>query len=254
MRELILQALENIERKENVRILLAVESGSRAWGFASPDSDYDVRFLYVRPWTDYLRLEGRRDVIEQPISGLLDVNGWDLDKALKLLYRSNPTLFEWFSSPVVYRSSPFAERFVPFMQPYFSSKRGLWHYLSMAESNYREFLRGNPVVKAKKYFYVLRPILAGRWILQRGTPPPVRFIELVEAELEADMKLVVEELLEVKIHAPEVKRIPKIKALNRYLEENMEELKNQVAALPDSSPPGWEELNRLFFSEVKPAS
>lgn len=252
MRDLILQALEEIERQENVRILLAVESGSRAWGFASPDSDYDVRFFYVRPWADYLRLEGRRDVIERPISGLLDVNGWDLDKVLKLLYRSNPTLFEWFSSPIIYRSSPFAERFVPFMQPYFSRKRGLWHYLSMAESNYQEFLRGHTMVKVKKYFYVLRPVLAGRWILRRGTPPPMRFTDLAAAELDTDMKPIVDELLERKVHAPEVRQIPPIEALNGYLEKNMQKLKGQIAALPDSPPPGWEELNRLFLSEVRP--
>jgi uncharacterized protein len=90
MEEIIKQKLMDIERTENVRILLAVESGSRAWGFASPDSDYDVRFLYVRPKTDYLRLEAVRDVIELPINEVLDINGWDLQKALRLLYTSNP--------------------------------------------------------------------------------------------------------------------------------------------------------------------
>ena len=152
MQALIQQTLTALEAREHIRILLAAESGSRAWGFPSPDSDYDVRFIYVRPWQDYLRLEGRRDVIELPISDLLDVNGWDLDKTLKLLYRSNPTLFEWFSSPIVYRSTPFAEKFIPFMQPYFSTKRGLWHYLSMAKYNYHVFLKGNLLVKLNKYF------------------------------------------------------------------------------------------------------
>lgn len=94
MRELIIEKLHEIEEKEHVRILLAVESGSRAWGFASPDSDYDVRFIYVRPQEDYLRLDHVRDVIELPINDLLDINGWDLKKALTLLYKSNPTLFE----------------------------------------------------------------------------------------------------------------------------------------------------------------
>ncbi len=159
MRETILRKLNEIENRENVKILLAVESGSRAWGFASPDSDYDVRFIYVRPREDYLRLEKTRDVIELPIEGELDINGWDLDKTLRLLRASNPTLFEWLSSPIVYRETEFARDFQGIMQQYFSSKRGLSHYLSMAGRNYREYLKGEKV-KAKKYFYVLRPVLA----------------------------------------------------------------------------------------------
>ena len=98
MEKLICSKLHEIEKENNVKILLAVESGSRAWGFASPDSDYDVRFIYVRPKDDYLRLENVRDVIELPIDDVLDINGWDLQKTLRLLYKSNPTLFEWFSS------------------------------------------------------------------------------------------------------------------------------------------------------------
>ena len=94
VQRLIVDKLHEIEAEENVRILLAVESGSRAWGFASPDSDYDVRFLYVRRAEDYLRLDAVRDVIEWPIDDELDINGWDLQKALRLLYKSNPTLFE----------------------------------------------------------------------------------------------------------------------------------------------------------------
>ena len=102
MEKLICSKLHEIEKENNVKILLAVESGSRAWGFASPDSDYDVRFIYVRPKDDYLRLENVRDVIELPIDDVLDINGWDLQKTLRLLCKSNPTLFEWFSSPIVY--------------------------------------------------------------------------------------------------------------------------------------------------------
>lgn len=94
MEKLIYRKLREIEKEENIKILLAVESGSRAWGFASPDSDYDVRFIYVRAKEDYLRLVKIRDVIELPINELLDINGWDLQKTLRLLYNSNPTLFE----------------------------------------------------------------------------------------------------------------------------------------------------------------
>ena len=129
MRKVISEKLQQIEIQENVRILHAVESGSRAWGFASPDSDFDVRFIYVRPRDYYLKLERTRDVLEFPINDLLDINGWDLQKALRLLHRSNPTLLEWFRSPVVYKETDFSHEFIPLMQNYFSSKRGL--YLSL---------------------------------------------------------------------------------------------------------------------------
>ena len=123
MEKLICSKLHEIEKENNVKILLAVESGSRAWGFASPDSDYDVRFIYVRPKDDYLRLENVRDVIELPIDDVLDINGWDLQKTLRLLYKSNPTLFEWFSSPIVYLETDFADRFRKIMGEYFYKEK-----------------------------------------------------------------------------------------------------------------------------------
>ena len=159
MKDTIQKELAQIEQTQNVRILLAVESGSRAWGFASPDSDYDVRFIYVRPKDAYLRLQKHRDVIELPINDALDINGWDLTKTLRLLHKSNPTLFEWGASPIVYLETDFAARFKSVMGRYFSSKRGLYHYIHMAAGNYREYIKGD-MIKAKKYFYVLRPVLA----------------------------------------------------------------------------------------------
>lgn len=250
MEALIKEKLKEIELRENCRILLAVESGSRAWGFASPDSDYDVRFIYVRPRDSYLKLNRMRDVIELPINDLLDINGWDVDKALKLLHKSNPTVFEWFSSPIIYQTSPFAEQFKPVMQRYFSSKSGLWHYLHMAESNYREFLRGD-MVKAKKYFYVLRPILACRWILDRQTPPPMLFAELMESELPEYLNETVQQLLELKMNAPEVKMIPRIDFLNDYLDRSLVEVKEQIEKLPKETVQDWDELNQLFLSVLE---
>lgn len=250
MKKEIRNELEKIEQTENVRILLAVESGSRAWGFASPDSDYDVRFIYVRPQNEYLRLEKMRDVIELPRSDVLDINGWDLSKTLRLLHKSNPTLFEWFSSPIVYQKTEFADQFKAIMGQYFSSKRGLYHYISMASGNYREYLKGD-MVKAKKYFYVLRPILACRWILDKGTPPPMLFSELMESELIAELKPEVERLLKLKMNSPEVKMIPQIRALNEYLDSSIEKVNQVILNLPEESENGWKELNELFLSQLK---
>lgn len=249
MEKQILDALHKIEETEQVRILLAVESGSRAWGFASPDSDYDVRFIYVRPKNDYLRLEPLRDVIELPLNEVLDVNGWDLQKTLQLLYKSNPTLFEWFSSPIVYMETDFAGRFREIMNRYFSTKRSLYHYISMAEGNYREYLKGE-MVKAKKYFYVLRPVLACRWILQQATPPPMLFSELMDSQLPEEFRPEVERLLDLKIHSPEVKEIPRINSINEYLGASISEIKGILQTMEESKAPDWAELNSLFLQEL----
>ena len=164
MRATVLANLAEVERRHEVTVLFACESGSRGWGFASPDSDYDVRFIYVHrlPW--YLTVAPGRDVIEQPLSGELDVSGWELRKALGLLRASNPTLLEWLRSPVVYRQEqPWAERLHLLAEQGFSPVRGYHHYVAMARKNLRAHLQGD-VVRYKKYFYVLRPLLAARWI------------------------------------------------------------------------------------------
>jgi len=250
MRDTILEKLKLIEHEENIRILLAVESGSRAWGFASPDSDYDVRFIYVRPAREYLRLDAVRDVIEKPISDLLDINGWDINKTLRLLYRSNPTLFEWVSSPVVYLDRDFRERMLGLLPGFFISKKGLYHYLSMAKSNYREYLKGD-MVKAKKYFYVLRPVLACRWILDRNSPPPMLFSELSDAELDPEARPEVDRLLDLKMNVPELKLIPRVDAINRYLDESIAEIESVLDGMPDEKHNDWNELNRFFLEIIE---
>lgn len=249
MKKNIEKELLNIEQRENVRILLAVESGSRAWGFASPDSDYDVRFIYVRPKEDYLKLEALRDVIELPINDTLDINGWDLIKTLRLLQKSNPTLFEWFSSPIVYRETEFAEQFKTIMEKYFSSKRALYHYISMASGNYREYLK-NDMVKAKKYFYVLRPVLACRWILRKGTPPPMLFEELLKSELPNDLIPDVTHLLELKKQSAELKLIPRVERINEYLDSDIAKIRQMISELPEEKEKSWYELDQLFLSQL----
>ena len=245
MREEILEKLNEIEKAENARVLLAVESGSRAWGFASPDSDYDVRFICARPQEEYLRLDKPRDVIELPINEMLDINGWDISKTLSLLFRSNPTLFEWLSSPITYIDGGLRDLLSPVQDKYFSSKKGLHHYLSMAKGNYREYLHSD-MVRAKKYFYVLRPILACRWILDHNTNPPMLFSELAAAELDPALKGEVDRLLDLKMNAPEVKLIPRVEAVNAYLDRSIVEIDERIASLPDEPLHDWAELNDLF--------
>jgi len=250
MEKEIIKRLNELEDHENVKILYAAESGSRAWGFASPDSDYDVRFIYLRSKEFYLKLEKTRDVIELPINDILDINGWDLKKTLKLLHTSNPTLFEWSSSPIVYKSTPYFEDLKKVINGYFKAKSGLYHYLNMADGNYRKYLKGE-YVKAKKYFYVLRPILACKWILKYNCPPPMLFSELVESVLEPVIQLTVHDLLNIKMNTSEMGEVPKINDLNTYIEQNLTSIKIEIDSLPKEHLKDWDELNLLFYHALE---
>lgn len=227
MRIAISEKLREIESKEHVKIIMAVESGSRAWGFESPDSDYDVRFIYVHSKEEYLRLDEVRDVIEWQLDDVLDINGWDVKKALQLLYKSNPTVFEWRASPIIYRGSAEFERLKELLSVYFSKKKGLYYYLHMAETNYREYLKTDEV-RIKKYFYVLRPLLAAKWILDYNCPPPMLFSELMREELDAALKSEVDRLLKMKREFPEMGVAPRVQILNDYIECTMEMIKKKA--------------------------
>ena len=249
MTELIREKLKEIEEKENIKIIHCVESGSRAWGFASPDSDYDVRFIYVRPKEYYLRLDKTRDVIEWQLDDTLDINGWDLQKALRLLHKSNPTLFEWNSSPIIYKTTDEWKEVSSIIEKYFVEKSGLYHYLSTAKSNYREYLKGD-VVRLKKYFYVLRPLLACKWILAEGTPPPMLFKTLMDKYLDESIKPDVETLLKMKMEMPEIGEGKRFDKINDYLDGTIEEVEKVIAELPSKEAEKWEELNQIFLKLI----
>ena len=241
--------LSELEKAENIRILHCIESGSRAWGFESPDSDYDVRFIYVRPGEFYLRLDKTRDVIEWQLDDVWDINGWDLSKALRLLHKSNPTMFEWNNSPIVYRTTEEWQSLKGLINDCFCSRPGAWHYLSMAKGNNREFLHGDEV-RLKKYFYVLRPILACEWIIKKGTPPPMLFSELSEAMLPEEMKAPVNDLLRKKMETPELGTGRRIDVLNDFIDSRLADIEATVSALPDKPEIGWERLNEAFLRIV----
>lgn len=249
VQEIIPAKLKEIEARENIRVIHCVESGSRAWGFASPDSDYDIRFIYVRPIEYYLRLDKTRDVIEWQLDETLDINGWDLQKALRLLHSSNPTLFEWNNSPIVYKTTPEWAEISAIIGHFFQKKAGLYHYLSTAKKNYREYLKGD-MVKLKKYFYVLRPILACRWILEKQTPPPMLFSALADACLDEALVPAVTDLLRLKMETPEIGLGPRIGIINDYLDASIEEVDRLIQAIPGDEKVTWDELNRLFLEAV----
>ncbi|HEX7815829.1 nucleotidyltransferase domain-containing protein [Dyella sp.] len=181
MNEAIQEAIATIEHDFGVRVLYAAESGSRAWGFASPDSDYDVRFVYAHPRDWYLSVFEQRDVIERMLPGDLDVSGWELRKALRLSSRCNLAFNEWFDSPIVYRANVhFAADIRSVNEACFQPARALYHYLSIARGTYSDHLQGDEV-RIKKLFYFLRPILCCRWIEHARMQPPTRFASLLAA-------------------------------------------------------------------------
>ncbi|ULQ60327.1 nucleotidyltransferase domain-containing protein [Brucepastera parasyntrophica] len=222
--EVILQVkdkLLDIEKEHNVKVLYAIESGSRAWGFESADSDYDIRFIYCHKKDWYVSIFPKRDVIEYPITDEYDYSGWDLQKALFLLNKSNPVLFEWLRSPIVYHQEEyFYEVMKEISQLYFSSISSIYHYLHMARRNNREFLQGENV-KIKKYFYVLRPILACLWIDQFKEAPPMEFNKLLELIDNKELLLNIHYLLEKKRSGVELGLEPRIDIINNYINEKI---------------------------------
>ncbi len=218
--------LDRIEAEEGVRVLYACESGSRAWGFASSDSDYDVRFVYVHAERWYLTIDQRRDTIERPITDDLDLAGWDLPKALGLYRKSNPPLAEWLGSPIVYREQgTCAARLRELLPRYYSPVAAFHHYLSMAEGNHRDYLRGE-LVKLKKYLYVLRPALACCWIERGLGPVPTEFGRLVEALVDdATVLAAIDDLLARKRAGGELDTAPPIAALSGWIEAELARLR-----------------------------
>ncbi|WP_395744951.1 nucleotidyltransferase domain-containing protein [Prosthecobacter sp.] len=239
-------ALTRLEAEQNVRVLYACESGSRAWGFASHDSDYDVRFLYVHRREWYLSIESRRDVIEEPLSEELDVSGWELRKALRLLRKSNPPLLEWMKSPVVYHHDPdFTREFEELAAMFYSPLRCFAHYLHMASGNWKGYLEGRDQVSLKKYLYVFRPLLACRWIERSLGQVPMLFQELVDAVLEEpEVRAALEALLARKRAGDELSKSAPDAVLSRFIVTELARLK--ALSDPGDSLGDLDELD-IFF-------
>ena len=244
--ELVLLKIREIEEKEHIKVLHVIESGSRAWGFASLDSDYDVRFIYVRDKDFYLSLRDTKDFIDWELNEVLVINGGDLKKALQHFHKSNATLFEWSNSPVVYdTTAEWKNLYNRVAGRYFACKPALYHYYGAAAKNYREYLLDD-MVKYKKYFYVLRPILACKWIEEKKCPPPVLFDELFCTVLEDDMKSAIKDLLEKKVKMAESDKAPKIEKINQYIEEKLAYYKALAESMKDDRNPDWEPLEKAF--------
>jgi uncharacterized protein len=241
----IRQTLDAVETEEQVTILYACESGSRAWGFESDDSDYDVRFIYLRPTPWYLTIQRKRDVIEKPIDDELDVSGWDVTKALELLRKSNPPLLEWLQSPIVYRKqSSFSDRLCALLPDYYSPISCMFHYLHMAENNFRKYLKDEQVW-TKKYFYVLRPVLACIWIERGLGVVPMEFEVLLDRVVEdSGLRSRVDALLAAKRSGAELDKGPRDDVISGFLENELKRLRAEHQPPAETRDPA--RLDQLF--------
>ena len=247
----IRENLDAIEKKYNVRILLAVESGSRAWGFASPDSDYDVRFIYVHAPEEYLRIDTMKDVIEWQLDEVLDINGWDLKKALLAFAKGNPNMMEWANSPIIYREAPEWKALKETAFRYFSEKSALCHYYGTANNTYLSFLTGDQI-RYKKYFYALRPLLCCRWIERYHQVPPMEFERLLglfseeEVGLTPELYTSIRELLDRKAETEEKDLNPQMPVIIGFIQSECLRQKQISDAAPDDHKHDYTELNTAF--------
>jgi predicted nucleotidyltransferase len=262
-RNTIMAALRHLEETQHIKIIYACESGSRAWGFASPDSDWDVRYIYVRDPKWYIAIDTGRDVIDgyhklEGIAGhpefdnpLLDITGWDIKKAFMLARKSNPALVEWLNSPIIYL--PTEQDFLKeAIKPVTRLYPALEHYRAMARGNMREYLQGE-TVRYKKYLYVLRPILAAQWITEIGTFPPVEFHSLMGVLSTykkdilgyniAEVKQALLDLLQVKSLSSEVDERPRNEVLHAFI---VHELARKDKVFDDEPEDKTTHLNKQF--------
>ena len=248
-REEIVAELRTIERKHDCRILFAAESGSRAWGFPSPDSDYDIRFFYAHPLNWYLRIDNLKDTL-QWFSGDLDFSGWDLRKALRLFAACNPSMNEQLGSPIVYESSgDFSQRIRELIPLYFNPVKAVHHYLGIAANFTEPVFRGEPV-GIKKLFYIIRPLLAGEWIVQFQKMPPTEFLRLLnETAIDAELRKHIDDLLVQKETAVEQAMIAIPALIKDWIHSTGERLRKECKQFPRYEKPGLEPLHDLF-SEI----
>ncbi len=252
MKNEILKELYRLEKEMQIKILYAVESGSRAWGFSSENSDWDVRFIYIHKPEWYLSIIKKKDNYEKILPNMIDLGGWDIRKALKLFQKSNPPLMEWLRSPVIYvEDGSFAENLRELSVEFFNPVSAIYHYLHMASGNFNDYLLGD-MVKTKKYFYVLRPVLACRYVEKYNKMAPVEFEELVkEIKLPDKISKEIFKLLDRKRAGGEFQEGPKNIILNEFLENELKYFSIKVREYNQTKSPDIQKPDQLFRDTLK---
>ena len=232
MRQILIDRLKDIEKEKNITILYAAESGSRAWGFESTDSDYDVRFIYRHQKEKYLSIFKFKDTIDYPVDELLDYSGWDLAKSIKLFHGNNMAIYEWLNSPIVYyQNDQFIKAMGEHQEEFFNPQKACYHYLGAAKTTSIKHLQKEEI-NVKKIFYALRPILAVLWILKYRKMPPVYFpdmliIDLLSEEIINSIKALIERKKDLTEHDS----IDGVHTLLDFINRQLEELPKSCSKL-----------------------
>ena len=250
---LIANRLDELEKEHGFSILYACESGSRAWGFASADSDYDVRFLFVWPRDRYLSVFPPREDVDLAIDeNNLDLCGWELRKSLRLLRKSNGPLIEWLHSPIVYRETEAVEKLRMLAHEIFCPRSCAAHYLGLSKKMIMALEQSPETATAKRYLYALRSLLAGGHVLGAGTPAPVAFAELVAAtDLSNEMRDEIDAMIAAKSGGNESDAIGAQSLLDEYLKNEHQSLSTVLDQMPGKLEPDSDALDSVFRELIK---
>ncbi len=235
----IARRLREVEQDRSLRVLFACESGSRAWGFASTDSDFDVRFIFVRPTDQYLRLNPPKDAFDLHQDQDFDLAGWDIRKTAELMRRCNPPLMEWLDSPIIYEADDvITPRLIELRDAYFDPKKAAHHYLSLAAGIWKKYIEGEPNPVRKKYLYVLRPLACIRFIDLHRAQPPTPFDAVLDGiDWDAEVLGSIDALIKQKRSAGELGSQPADPVLTRHVAASLEAAEQTAAELPVNETP-----------------
>ena len=252
MHDKIVAVLHELERQQDFKVLFAAESGSRAWGFASPDSDYDVRVIYVKPETWYWSLDTKLpDTFNAMLPDELDVSAWELRKTLRLFAGCNPSLNEWLGSPIIYYAAPkFANEMRSLIPVYFNPVRTVHHYLALS-AKALEDRQSDGTIAVKKLFYALRGLLAAKWTVEARNMPPTPFAELLKPEyVSAEILDEISRLQQINAQSNEKSRIPLPEILSDFFTKERENLLRDISGF-STGQASWKPLNSLFYETVR---
>ncbi|WP_069997194.1 nucleotidyltransferase domain-containing protein [Cellulosilyticum sp. I15G10I2] len=243
----IQKTLQQIEEQRDITILYAAESGTRGWGFPSKDSDYHCRFIYIHPQEFYLAVNEEKDYIELSVDSIYDIQGWDLKKVLKSIQKSDPTVSEWLQSPVIYMEKEgFRETLLNLNAKYFDEKPALNHYRSIAATKLED-IKNHKEQRLKRYFYVLRSLLATDYIMANHSMPPMTFQALYEcAAIHQDLCDEIEKLIETKAGNNDWLKIPTHDALIKCFEGLLKKCDNYLQKADKSQRQDDKALNQFF--------
>ncbi|MCL1994339.1 MAG: nucleotidyltransferase domain-containing protein [Spirochaetes bacterium] len=252
IRTAILQKLHETENAYRVKIPLAIESGSRGWGFASANADYDCRFLYVRQKDWYLSVLERKEFIEYAVDEVFDIRGYDISRALKYIMNSNATIYEWISSNVVYiRDEPTLAKLQTLAADFFNPIPISYHYLNLAKKMFLE-VNDADTAKIKKYFYILRPIANLNFIWQYRKMPYMEYDKtLAEIDIKPDVLSAIQELTERKMAAKEHDLIPRFEPLAGYFQEELAKFERQLKEMSHTKNKNYDSVDEVFRSIIE---